>query len=311
MARLHFDAGFDDEKTGAHRTACGRVWQAASVVTLDRADVTCRSCARRLRARSVPPPPPFVPGPPVPSPPRQVWDGRGRGIVQRSIKGDDGADREQWPTVDHALRDWFAVRCASLLGSSTRFGESSGQRGDRTPVAVARVVRVLPVDRAVARACHGGIRFDGGADGAGSLELSARACQSVVEHVQLGRSMADASERVSSAFRVVLTERQARSVWTRIRGAIGERLHAAGLLGASPKRERAQREGASMAKPPGYDLDGWKEIASHLGCGETTAKRWAQRGSDPLPTAEYNGSRVASKARLDAWRARQVRESAA
>lgn len=58
--------------------------------------------------------------------------------------------------------------------------------------------------------------------------------------------------------------------------------------------------------PEGWDLDGWKEIASIVGRSEDSCARLAARGDDPLPIARYGNRVIARRAELLAWVSREV-----
>jgi hypothetical protein len=87
------------------------------------------------------------------------------------------------------------------------------------------------------------------------------------------------------------------------------------LIPQNTSRDTATRSAkeAPMAHLPGYELEGIKEIASYLGVSETTAKRIIQRTPDanPLRVARYLGGVYASRAEIEAWRAREARLGAA
>jgi hypothetical protein len=55
---------------------------------------------------------------------------------------------------------------------------------------------------------------------------------------------------------------------------------------------------------PGYDLEGWKEIAAHMQTSERAARSYVSRG---LPVRTSSTGRVyAQRAEIDAWSTRQV-----
>lgn len=68
-----------------------------------------------------------------------------------------------------------------------------------------------------------------------------------------------------------------------------------------------------MALPKGFDLEGWKEIAGHIGCAISTAEAIAERADDrsPLPVIRgYLGRTIAKRAELDAWAERETQLAA-
>lgn len=72
--------------------------------------------------------------------------------------------------------------------------------------------------------------------------------------------------------------------------------------------ERAMPEEREAMKIPGFDLDGWKEIADALGCSEATARRKREEGL-PVRTIDSSGRVIASRAEIAAWLRAQVRAS--
>jgi hypothetical protein len=77
--------------------------------------------------------------------------------------------------------------------------------------------------------------------------------------------------------------------------------------GILPERAAMPEERETM-KIPGYDLDGWKEIADALGCSEATARRRREEGL-PVRTIDSSGRVIASRAEIAAWLRAQVRAS--
>lgn len=63
-----------------------------------------------------------------------------------------------------------------------------------------------------------------------------------------------------------------------------------------------------MAKVPGFDCEGVKEIAQHLDLSPGTVKRLMARETRPLPVRKYLAFIVARKSELDAWRAEELRD---
>lgn len=65
---------------------------------------------------------------------------------------------------------------------------------------------------------------------------------------------------------------------------------------------------ASMALlPEGFDLEGWKQVASAIGYSESYARGLARLAKDPLPVSEMRGRIIARSSDLRAWLARQVK----
>lgn len=61
-----------------------------------------------------------------------------------------------------------------------------------------------------------------------------------------------------------------------------------------------------MAKIPGYDLEGVKDIAAYLDLSDGTVKRLMRRRARPLPTVKYLAFVLAKKSALDAWRDQEI-----
>lgn len=74
----------------------------------------------------------------------------------------------------------------------------------------------------------------------------------------------------------------------------------------SDARVTTRAEGDEMAKVPGYELEGLKDIAQHLDLSETTVKRLMARQTRPLPVVKYLSFILAKKAEVDAWRADEI-----
>jgi hypothetical protein len=74
------------------------------------------------------------------------------------------------------------------------------------------------------------------------------------------------------------------------------RLAGRGLI---PRDGRLDAMAATRATP--WDVEGWKEIASTLGCSERTAQRVASRPERPAPTYRTFVGVVAVRAELAEW----------
>lgn len=61
-----------------------------------------------------------------------------------------------------------------------------------------------------------------------------------------------------------------------------------------------------MAKVPGYELEGLKDIASHLDLSVNTVIRLMARKTRPLPVMKYLAFVIAKKSEIDAWRADEL-----
>jgi hypothetical protein len=307
-SRIHLNAGIEGGDFLAHRTACGRPFVRAEIVTDDHAELTCKACLRIVASIPPPPPPeaPFESGPAYPVE-RQQWAQPGPAVVRRSVEGDDGAERVGWPTIDAALRDWWEVVGLSLLGSSSSFGGSGGARTDHTPGIVRKRVRILPVQRAVDAAIADGHGFDGDA-GVGALRLPPGLCLEIVIRYMGGKSDAtDIADRLMESIETEVTAKQVGLAWRAIRKSIDRDLFGRGLLDREAKsRHNVAKEGGEMRAPNGFDLESWKEIAGFVGLSVSTMQRLS-RSSDPPPVHDYFGRVVARKGELASWQARQAR----
>lgn len=311
----------DPEREALVLGACGFTARSPAHLVDARSDVTCRACLRLMDREAIGSPraaeAPFAPGPPVPVE-RQSWDERGAEIVERSVAGDDGVARDGWRTINGALEAWYAVHGASLVASSSRPPSSGGRSHDHTPAAIAHRMTVLPVDVALRAACAPGRSFSGGADGKGALALDARSCLFVCVSFLAKRSAADTAARLATALRLpdeAVTEHQVSIVWRGVRAHVESALVARGLLAHTRARHTDRvasstdgAQGDEMALlPDGYDLDGWKAVASAIGYSESHARALARDARDPLPVSDLRGRVVARSGDLRAWLARQVR----
>lgn len=303
--KIHFETARDTSGPADLRiTLCGRMVGAAFVEVPPA--VTCRGCIAALARRPVeePDPPHEMTSRPAPAP--QTWDGRGSDIVARSRAGDDGGDREGWPSLDAALAAWSRARAASPLGSSSRYGGGGGgPKTDHTPGAAKRAERVIEVGSALAIACARGHGFDGGADGNGALFLGPIECGAIVEQYLAGR---DDATRIAERLGPHVTEHQVGRVWKRIRASVRCDLESRGLLPQRAEKSdtRDQQEGR-MALPNGYDVQGWKQIADELHLSESQARELDRRGELGDAVASYGGTVISNRARLAALNASRVR----
>lgn len=266
---------------------------------------------------------PFDGGPAYPAPPRQTWDARAPRIVRRSIEGDDGDDGgEQFPSAHDALRSWhrWLGREASTVKSSSspsRFGARVD--GGRPPTVPGRITAKLyahAVLPSVVDACRAGYVTSDGRVRLGELEVA-----SVIVGILDGLSAQQIADDLNAA-RAATGEHAVTSVHVglcraRAWSLIGESLVSRGLLERErharhdPTRRKARRPEERMALPPGFDLEGAKDLAAHCGMSESTILRLIKRADDPMPTSQYLGRIVARRAEIDAWRSRQVQTRAA
>lgn len=324
--RIHRDAGADLEDRGSHRTACGRPFMPADRVTEDIGAVTCKGCLR-LAAEAGAPPAPFVPsGPYTPPKGQSVLDALAAASVRRSIDG-EGADRGTYRSLDDALRAWFERRLRSRVRAAPVV-EGAPDKGDGVKVPssdralVESHASVRHVESAICSACATPIVFAGGASGVGALSVPGTVARRVIILYLEGKSEpARIAERVAEWLGVSddrVTAHQVGLVWRELRRRATAWLDARGLLarsieGGQSGGEEAGRGETRMATLPGYELEGVKVIAAHVGCSETTVKRAIARGAgeNPLPVVRYLGGVYASKSEVDAWQRREAKGNAA
>lgn len=107
-----------------------------------------------------------------------------------------------------------------------------------------------------------------------------------------------------------VTERQVEIAEKAMRQSAEDALRRAGELRVP--RPRKDREEETMAKFPGYTLQGWKQIATACDRSEDWCQKMAARPSDPLPVKRPGGGRevFAKPADLDAWLEAEVERDA-
>jgi len=233
--------------------------------------------------------------------------------IERSVAGDDGeptrARFRGWAALhEHRARvvdDGCPVRSTSDPG---RFGARSHSSGGAVRMPSGRD-DVIEVDRALAAAtAHpriiGPHRLEQAAQLA--IYLARSEGRPLVGRIAEGRKGLVTTRAPLSAEQVA--ERLGNG-WTAhhvgmlvrgIRADAGPILARKGILPS-----RAAEEGETV-RIPGYDLDGWKEIADALGCSVSSAQRARSRG---LPVREVAGTGrvVASRSEVQSWLASQVR----
>lgn len=294
-------------------SVCGMV---AVDVTESHVEVTCRLCQRAL-ADAVVVPVEETLGVEVPAVigARRV-DAIAHRIIARSIEGDDGEETRarfrSWEALHEqrarVLDDGSPVRSTSDPG---RFGARAQSSGGAVRMPSGRD-DMIEVDIALERATACVLRI-------GPHELAPSAQRAIYEARCEGRPLVG---RIADGRKGILVTRAPLSAaqvaerlggeWTAhhvgmvvrsVRAKAGPLLVAKGILPA-----RAIREETDM-KVPGFDLDGWKEIAALVGCSEATAKRYASDRSLPV-TRLTNGRVVAKSGEVRAWVSRQATEAA-
>lgn len=321
--RIHFDAGPD--LRNSRRSLCGRPFMPAARVTTAAAAVTCRGCARLLAA-SAPPPivTPFTPSGPYPAPKAQRdVDPVGIRAIRYSI---DGEAPDQFNDLGHALWAWsHPLPWHDGLRSNSHDADQRGGDGERIPNAPLH--RIAPVAKAIEAACAAGYQREGGERRVGSVRLSPDDCARIVRGIlggprepsisaqQIADDLNADAERLAHGEHHV-TAQQVGRAWAHLRRSIGTWLWERGMLARQPIERRASdrpvkgditSEVDPMAPlPPGYDVGGWKEIASVVGLSASTLQR-LRSSSDPPPVHDDITGVVARRADLIAWRARQVK----
>lgn len=262
-------------------------------------EVTCRLCRGRMAA--------------VPAPEhderigeeRQVTPGAtalsvtGRRAIERSQRGEEG-EAPRWRSLDAA----FAMRRRVLLdGAPIRSSSDPDRFGHRVQTSGGGAVRtpsgredVIGLDVAVERATRGPVDV---APGVTFPVVTQRAILFLRFDERLSmRQIADDLGGPWTAHHVSLMLR-------RLRATMVEDLVSRGVLEARELRRGGREKTEATMRIPGYDLEGWKEIAAHLGVHETTAR--TRLVSEGLPVVTARGKVFATKAGLDAWTRAQIR----
>lgn len=348
MSRMHWNAGQvsgqrDEDRVEAYRTLCGRPFERAAIVTLERGAVTCKACARMLD-RAAPPEaePETFDAEPYPARRGPQLTQRELRIVERSKAGDDGWRDGAWGTVHGALEAWAqAVDAGALqLGSTSdpaRFERGAPRGGCVRPqvtAAMSALEHVADVERALARAfvaprvfaARTVKRVDGSEVSYAAVVLDVAAQRAILEHRVCGRRVRrgrrgdaivrvacpaeDLAEQVSRSLGLDLETVTAHQIGRVVREGLDRveaQLHARGVVRALRRTrvERAEVEGEMRV--PGYDLTGAKAIADRLGVSVDTVRRYARREDDPLPIRRgLNGAVYAKSVDVDAWAERQL-----
>ena len=312
-ARVHMSV----EHAGA--TLPGSLCGVLGATTRERALVTCRLCLRRLApiedhgatlvefdgAER-----PAVIGA------RDVGE-HGARAIERSLRGEDSEQPHARFRSWRALHEQHArvVDDGSPVRSTTdpsRFGGRVSSGGAvRTPGGRDDMVEIdLVLERATAA-----VRVVGGREVTGAMQraiylarMEGRPLEVAIAAGRKGRivrraslSAAQIAERLGDEW----TAHQVGLVVRWVREAMEPALVEKGLLPA--RGERVETEDAMRV--PGMDLEGWGEVAGHLGVSERTARRLAAEERDPLPVQRVRGGTTAvraSRVELDRWRARRV-----
>jgi len=293
---------------------CGMV---AVDVTEDAVSVTCQLCRRAMvdaAARSAAVAAVEVLGVEERIRPRPRWlTVAQRRIVERSIAGEDAEPTRSryrgWAALhEHRSRvvdDGCPVRSSS---DPSRFGARTQSSGGavRMPSGRDDVIEVDRVLEQVTRAPRviGPHRLEQAAQLA--IYLARTEGRPLVGRIAEGRKGIVTTRAPLSAEQVAerlggdWTAHHVGMLVRGIRADAGPILVCKGILPS-----RVAEEGETV-RIPGYDLDGWKEIADALGCSVSSAQRARSRG---LPVREVAGTGrvVASRSEVQSWLASQVR----
>lgn len=272
---------------------------AAVSVTDSVVEVTCKLCRERLAAIPAPVVDERIGETRVVERGAHVLDAHAAGVIAKERRGElDDAPR--WRTLGAAFRQWHAVvrDGASVRSSSDpdRFGHRAQTSGGAVRTPGGRD-DVLDFERGLERACAVPVRDVGRVP----TEREQRAAL-------VGRYIEELTfQQIADDLGDGWTRRQVALVLRGLSRAMIEDLAARGVLEAGELRRGARpaREEERM-RIPGYDLEGWKEIAAHLGCSEDTAQRRARSAGLPVREVDVSRRVVANRAALDAWMAAQV-----
>lgn len=296
-------------------SVCGMV---AVDVTEDAVSVTCQLCRRAMvdaAARSAAVATVEALGVEERIRPRPRWlTVAQRRIVERSIAGEDAEPMRSryrgWAALhEHRSRvvdDGCPVRSSS---DPSRFGARAQSSGGavRMPSGRDDVIEVDRVLEQVTRAPRvvGPHRLEQAAQLA--VYLARSEGRPLVGRIAEGRKGIVTTRAPLSAEQVAerlggdWTARHVGLLVRAIRADAAPLLAAKGIL---PSRAH-DTEGDDM-RIPGYDLDGWKEIADALGCSVSSAQRARARGL-PVREVAVTGRVVASRSEVQSWLASQVR----
>lgn len=307
--------------TNDARTVCGTP---PSSVTDQRGEVSCRLCVRALERveakveaeRDKRGDRPTVDGLTGPTP----LSSSERRIVDGSIAGEPVSSGPRWGSPDAA---WEML----VLSQAERRSIASASRAERffgiggsggTPTTPRETQEdLVEVEKARDLACKPMTIGDVDLTGEQVLAIAQARC---VGHVVWkpgymmggtivpGRGRHAAVEKVSAegiAAETGLTKHQIGMVVRRVRASMAATLAHKGLARARPTEQRESED--EMAKVIGYDLSGWKDIASHLDRSESWCRERGERKDDPLPVKRIGREVVAIKAEVTTWYARQLR----
>lgn len=310
-----------ERKTILHherRPGIGSCGDEAVQTTTDRDAVTCERCRARLPA--------IAETWPI-GEEREVSRGahtlttREAALVERSIVGEAGEPDYRWRTLEAALAQYVRVIDDGTPMRSSFRDEMPVQGGTGNTRASGRE-EVIAVEVGLERAFTRPRTFR-------DTTLTAADQRQLYELVRFGRvetkriapgRKGTIRQRVPTTAAEVadrdlggrLTPREVGLVIRAGNEAVARHLVEKGELRERAVNEEARgrrAEGEEMKLPKGYDLEGWKQIADHLGVALSTAESLAARADDanPLPVVRgYIGRAIAKSADLDAWSEREI-----
>lgn len=347
MSKIHLSTGTAAHlaEYGQHTIRCRPLVTVEAARAVDRETLltagpaACKACLR-LATLEAPTPAPvevaFDPTPYTPAAAQRDLDPVAERAIRYSITGDTP---DQWRDLGHALSQWSRPRLwHSGLRSNGTFGSGGG--GDSEKIPNPHLDALAPIASAIRAACLPGYERTGGERRVGSVRLDARDCVRIANGILGGpREPSISAQQISDDLNAdpdrrargehVVTAQQVGRVWAHLRREIGRWLWDRGLLVRRPREKaagplaharaiaytdgRGQALSEAPVHLPGHDLEGSKEIEQYLGCSSSAVQRYAGRASaqNPLPITRYAGKLWASRAALDAWRARECRSSAA
>jgi hypothetical protein len=253
----------------------------------------------------------------------------GRRAIDRSIAGEPIDTGPRWGSVRAAMAALAmtqdARRSVASSSSPDRFGRGMGGDGGPAPTTPRETREdTIDLEMALRRAC---VPMQ-----VGPHQLTAVMVRVIVEPRLLGRVVhspvigLEAGKQVSrknsvqrrvdvSALEVAessgLTRHQVGMVTRRVSAAIGEELARKGLIPARAAARERQRESESaeveMAAVIGFNLQGWKSIAAHVGKSEAWCRERSQRETDPLPISRLEREVYARRDDVTQWLERQMR----
>lgn len=255
-------------------------------------EVTCRLCRARMAAVPVPVVEERIGEELAVLRGAHLLSASDREAIARSHRGEE-SERPRWRSLPAAFAMWHRVTRdpVSVRSSSdpARFGQrvSGGGGAVRTPGGRDDV---LEVERGLSRAVSNVALVGVG------REPTVRERQ----RIMTGRYVERLTyQQIADDLGDGWTRTQVGIVLRALSRAMVEDLAARGVLELGEVRRGGRVERSDAMRIPGYDLEGWKAIADHLGVHETTAR--TRLAAEGLPIVVARGKVYATKAGLDAW----------